>query len=127
MTKKATVAAEGEKVRACANDSAHTETVTIAKNNMTAKAKSKKLKVKAKRKITIKPAKAYVVKNAKGALTYKKVSGNKKITVAKNGKITVRKGLKKGKTYKVKVKVTSAATADYAALSKTITLKFKAK
>ena len=42
---------------------------------------------------------------ATGDVTFKKVSGDKKITVAKNGKVTVKKGLKKG-TYTLKVKVT---------------------
>ena len=39
-----------------------------------------------------------------GTITYVKKSGNSKITVAKDGKVTVKKGLKKG-TYKVKIKV----------------------
>ena len=43
--------------------------------------------------------------DATGDVTFKKVSGDKKITVAKNGKVTVKKGLKKG-TYTLKVKVT---------------------
>ena len=39
-----------------------------------------------------------------GTLSYYKTSGNAKITVAKDGKVTVKKGLKKG-TYTVKIKV----------------------
>ena len=39
-------------------------------------------------------------------VTYKKVSGSKYITVSKNGKVTAKKGLKKGKEYIAKVKVT---------------------
>ncbi|MCQ2550990.1 MAG: hypothetical protein MJ146_02195 [Clostridia bacterium] len=42
-------------------------------------------------------------------VTFSKVSGNKKITVASNGKVTVKKGLKKG-TYKVVVKVKASKT-----------------
>lgn len=50
-----------------------------------------------------------------GAKTYVKKSGNKKITIAKKtGKVTVKKGLKRG-TYKVKVKVKAAGTANYKA------------
>ena len=68
-----------------------------------------------------------VTKNAsKGKVTYKKVKGDKRIAV-KSGKITVKKGLKKG-TYTIKVKAVSAATANYkAATSKAIALKVKVK
>ena len=57
---------------------------------------------------------------------FKKTSGNAKITIAKGGKVTVKKGLKKG-TYKVKVKVTKAATANYKVktVTKTLTIKVK--
>ncbi len=104
----------------------------IAKAKVVVKAakmtvKVKKPTAKAKKNTVIKKAKAFTVKNAKGKLTFKKVKGNKKITVAKNGKVTVKKGLKKNKTYSVKVKVTSAKTAKYAAITKTVTLKIKIK
>ena len=91
----------------------------------TASLKYSKLKKKAQ---VIKPARLYKFKNkGKGKLSYAKVSGNKKITVnKKTGKITVKKGLKKG-TYKVKVKVKSAGTADYKALTQTVTIKIKIK
>jgi hypothetical protein len=50
---------------------------------------------------------------AKGAMTYTKVSGNKAITIdKKTGKVTIKKGLKKG-TYKVKVKMNAAGNANY--------------
>lgn len=56
-----------------------------------------------------------VTKKGKGKLTYKKVSGSKKITInKKTGKVTVKKGLKKGK-YKVKVKVKAAGNKNYKA------------
>ena len=56
-------------------------------------------------------------------MTYKKISGNKGITVAKNGKLTVKKGLKKG-PYKVKIKLTAAGNSSYKSKSvtKTITI-----
>ena len=67
-------------------------------------------------------------KSSVGAkVTYTKVSGNKKITVSSSGKVTVKKGLKKG-TYKVKVKATAKATTNYnasKAVTKTITIKVK--
>ena len=101
-----------------------TVTVNKAKNPMTVK--SKVVKAKAKKKKTIKRAKAFVVKKAKGKLKFKKSGkvGGKKIVVASNGTITVKKGLKAG-TYKVKVKVTAAGNANYKKLTKTVTLKVK--
>lgn len=61
-----------------------------------------------------------------GKITFKKKSGNKKITVSKSGKVTVKKGLKKG-TYKVKVKVTASGNKYYYGKSKTVTIKIKVK
>ncbi len=89
----------------------------------TCKVKYSKLK-KSTRSISAKTA--FKVSGAKGKVTYAKSSGNKKITVSKSGKITVKKGLKKG-TYKVKVKVSSASTANYNASSKTVTVKVVVK
>lgn len=70
--------------------------------------------------------KVFFVKNAAGKVTYKKVSGNKKITISKSGKISVKKNLKKG-TYKLKVKVSAAGNNDFVAGSKTVTVKIKVK
>lgn len=64
--------------------------------------------------------------SSKGKLTYKKTSGNNKITVSKTGKVTVKKGLKKG-TYKVKIKVSAAAVTNYNAASATKTIKVVVK
>ena len=65
--------------------------------------------------------------NSKGKLSYKTTSGNKNITVnAKTGKLTVKKGSKKG-TYKVKVKISAAAAGNYNAGSKTVTFTIKVK
>ncbi|MBR0397322.1 MAG: hypothetical protein IJI10_03540 [Eubacterium sp.] len=86
----------------------------------TKKLKASKLK---KKKQTFK-LKAKI--NGKGKVTFKKVSGNKKITISKAGRVTVKKGLKKG-TYKVKVKVSIAATGNYKAASATKTIKIKVK
>ena len=63
-----------------------------------------------------------------GAKTYVKKSGNKKITIAKKtGKVTVKKGLKRG-TYKVKVKVKAAGNANYKASSwKAVTFTVKVR
>ncbi len=105
------------------------ETVTVpmlAKKANTLVAKGKTVKAKPNKKTVIKKAKAFTIKNAQGAVTFKKAKGNKKITVAKNGKITVKKGLKKG-TYKIKVKVTAAGNAEYKAAVKTVTVKIVVK
>lgn len=60
-------------------------------------------------------------------ITYKKISGNSKIAVnSKNGKITVKKGLKKG-SYKLKVKVMSASGVLYDASEKAATVTIKVK
>ncbi len=88
---------------------------TVSKT--TRKISYKKLKKKAKSfKINAK-----VKENAK--TTYKKISVSKKakkyIKVSSKGKVTVKKGLKKGK-YKLKVKITAAETKNYA---KTVTNK----
>ena len=67
-------------------------------------------------------------KNGQGKMTYTKASGNKKIVINKTtGKVTVKKGLKKG-TYKVKVKVKAAGNTNYKASAvKTVTFKVKVK
>ena len=95
-------------------------------NTMTVKAKT--VKAKADKKTTIKRTKAFKIKNAKGKLVFKKIKGNKKIKVnKKTGKITVKKGLKKGKTYKVKIKITAKGNLIFAEASKTVTVKIKIK
>ena len=105
-----------------------TKTYNKKANTLTAKGKTKTLKYKTlkKKSISIKRSNAITVSKAKGAVTYKKSSGNKKITVAKNGKITVKKGLKKG-TYKVKIKVAAAGTNTYKAKTITVTVTIKVK
>ena len=107
-------------------------TFAIAKatNPMTANAKAKVLKVKhkklKKKKQTIKAANAFVVAKAQGKVTYAKVKGSKKITVAGNGRITVKKKTKKG-TYKISVRVSAAGNNNYNTAAKTVTLKIKVK
>lgn len=62
-----------------------------------------------------------------GSLSYSKKSGNKKITInKKTGKVTLKKGLKKG-TYKVKLNITANGNSNYNKLTKTITVKIKIK
>lgn len=70
---------------------------------------------------------AITVKSAKGKVTYSKLSGPKMISVAgKTGKITLMKGLPKGKC-RLKVKVTAAGNGNYKKKSVTATVTIKVK
>ena len=114
------------------------DTFTISPRNITDKGPSRlknTLKVQGKtitvkyaglkkKMQTIKRKQAFKVRKAKGAVTFKKVRGNKKIKVSSKGKITVKKGLKKG-TYKIRVKVRAVGNELYQAGLKTVTLKVK--
>ena len=62
-----------------------------------------------------------------GTKTYKKTGGTSKISInKKNGKVTVKKGLKKG-TYKITVQIKAAATKNYKAATKTVNIKIKVR
>jgi hypothetical protein len=95
-----------------------------AANTMTAKGKT--ITAKKNKTKTFKKSKAFSVKSAKGKVTFAKKSGKAKIVVSKSGKVTVKKGLKKG-TYKVKVAVTAAGNGNYLPKTKVVTLKVKVK
>lgn len=95
--------------------------MTAAGKKVTLKAS----KVK-KKSAKVAAAKAMTVQNNAGSVTYAKVKGNKKITVASDGKITVKKGLKKG-TYKVNIAVTASGDDNYLAGSQTVTVTIKIK
>ena len=99
-----------------------------APNTMTVQAKKVSVKASAlkNKSQTLLKSKAFTVAKARGSVTFKKVSGNQKITIAKNGRITLRKGLKKG-TYKLKVKVTAAGNEIYKKLSKDVTVAIQVK
>ncbi len=133
VTKKATPTSTGIKVYKCTECGQIIKTEIIAKtakynNTLTLKAKSPIVKFSKlwKKSQTVALKKWITVSKAQGKVTFKKSSGNKKITVSKAGKITVKKGLKKG-TYKVKIKVTAAGNATYKAKTKTVTVKIKVK
>ena len=103
-------------------------TVKVAKGTPTIKVKttSKTLKAATVKKKAQKISLGASV-NSKGKMSFKKVSGNKAITVnTKTGALTVKKGLKKG-TYKVKVQITSKATGSYNAGKKTVTVTVRVK
>ena len=60
-------------------------------------------------------------------MTYRKLSGSSRLSIARTtGQVTVKKKTKKG-TYKIKVKVTAAGTSSYKALSKNVTVTVKVK
>ena len=104
---------------------------SIKASNCSAVAKAKKAgKTRALAKNATVNLKAKAKVSAKTAVKYAKVgkAGGSKIAVnAKTGKVTLKKGLKAG-TYKLKVKLTAAADANYkAAKAKTITLAVKVK
>ncbi len=106
--------ARSTKVTFKINKAKNTLAVSTKKTNI----KYSKLK---KQKKTISASKVFKIKESIGEVTYKKKSGNKKITVSKSGKITIKKGLKKG-TYKIKVKVTAAGDKNHKAGTKAVTL-----
>lgn len=112
-----------------APDASTPKTVTKKANTLKATAKTVKIKYKKlkKKAQTIKLKDAIKVSKAKGTVTYTKKSGNKKISInKKTGKITVKKGLKKG-TYKVKITVKAAGNSSYKSKTTTVTVKIKVK
>lgn len=130
VTTKPTLDKAGVKTFTCKCGA--TKTAAIAKlkaNTMKVSKKTAKVSYKkvAKKAQKLKLSKVLVVKNAKGAVSFAKKSGNKKITInKKTGKVTIKKGLKKG-TYKVKVNVTAAGNGEYGALTTSVTFKIKVK
>jgi hypothetical protein len=102
--------------------------INKAANPLTVKAKAAKVKKsKVKKKAQkLAASKVMTVSKQQGKLTYAKVSGSKKLTITKAGKVTVKKKTKKG-TYKMRVKVTAAGNANYKAGSKTVTVKVRVK
>ncbi len=134
-TAKATLKTNANYIYKWADGTAAAKTIkwkiNKAANPLTIKAKKATIKYTAVKK------KAQVVgvtkviaftKKGQGKMTYTKASGNKNITIAKTtGKVTVKKGLKKG-TYSVKVKVKAGGNANYKASSvKNVTFKIKVK
>ena len=139
VTKEPTETEEGEMTYTCRCGAKKTEAIeklapapiapaSKKANTLAVKGKTATVKLKAlkKKNQTVAKKNAFTIKNAQGKVTFTKASGNKKITVSKAGKITVKKGLKKG-TYKIKVKVKAAGNATYKAATKTVTVTIKVK
>ena len=108
--------------------------INKASNSMTAQGKTVKIKASKlkKKKQVIKPTKSLRICNAAGNLKFKLAGVNKKKfkkyfkVNAKNGNITIKKGLKKGK-YKLKIDITAAGNANYLAGTKSITVTVRVK
>ena len=98
---------------------------TFQTQDITVKTTSKDYKVSSlkKAKKTFK-----IGAKAKGDITYSVTSkdAKKRVTVSKDGVVTVKKNTPKG-TYKVKVKIKAAAEGIYKAANKTVTIKVKVK
>ena len=92
--------------------------MTVKHKNATVKASALKKKAQALSVLT--------VGKAQGSVTCRKKSGSPKITVAKNGKVTVKKGLKKG-TYTIKVEVKAAGNTNYKSGAKTVAFRVVVK
>ena len=61
--------------------------------------------------------------SAAGEITCKKLSGSKKLSVSKKGKVTVKKGrYRVGKVYKMRVKIYAGATEEYIEGTRTVTI-----
>ncbi len=103
--------------------------ITVKKKANTMKVKARKaVKAKAQEKTVIQ--KAVIVKKAKGKLSFK--TNNKKVKIKSIDKLhpgtckmIIGKGLKKGKTYQVKVTVSAMGSVMYKSCKKTITIKVK--
>lgn len=110
--------------------------VVIPKEKNTIKVTPKKVKVKSKalskKKVVLARKKVITVKGKKGKLTYalKSVTGKKYKKYfslnKKTGKLTIKKGLKKG-TYKLRIKVTDNGGLSYRKAVKTIKVAVKVR
>ena len=104
------------------------KTFQIAKG--TQKVKSLNPKSGATKKVAL--GKSFKIKATasieQGTAQFKKVSGNKKLTISSSGKVTAKKGLKKGKTYTLKYKVRIKETRNCKAtkyVTRTVRVKIK--
>ncbi|MBQ5397974.1 MAG: CAP domain-containing protein [Ruminococcus sp.] len=100
---------------------------------ITVKAKAQKLKSASLKKKTKKIKNAFTVKNAYGKITYTIVKNGtskqlySKVSISKNGVISIRKGKYKKATYKLKVRITAAGNQSFSRASKTVAVKIQVK
>ena len=110
------------------------QTAGTAKQDQTIKVKASARKKTIKAKKLKKKNQTFTIKattSGDGKLTYSKVKWKKdktgnKVKVSKNGKVTVKKGLKAG-TYTIKVKIKASGTSSYNAQSVTKKVKITVK
>ncbi len=101
-------------------------TISKAKNPAKISAGTKTVRYSALKKAK-KLTAPLTVRNAAGTVRYSRVSGSKKLAVSsKSGKITVKKGTKKG-TYTIKVKIAVKGDANHLPLTKKKTVKIRVK
>lgn len=116
----------GKSFKRWINISPSRKSIYLDNNPITVKTKT--VKASAKKNNSFSKSRYLIIKNAKGMITFSKKSGSKKITVnAKTGKLTVKKGLKKGKTYKVKINVKAKGNSFFKSGTRTVTVKVKVK
>jgi hypothetical protein len=102
--------------------------VEKAENNITIKTTAKTVKGVNKKTKKLKKNKNFNIafENEFGTVQFTKEAGNGKITVSKDGKVTVKKGIKKG-TYKLTVSAYAKGTANYTKATATKTIKVTVK
>ena len=103
----------------------------VSKSDQSIKVSANSLKNRTVRESALKGSAKSVsavrVSGAKTRLTYKKLSGSKKLSInKKTGKIKVKKGTGKG-TYSIKLRVRAAGSDDYRKAEKTLTVKIRVK
>jgi hypothetical protein len=107
-------------------DSTMTLEITKIANKVNFASKTTIYHIKKAKKL--KKAKSFPLKATatKGEVKFVKISGTKKLKINESGKVTVKKGLKKG-TYKIQVKAYVDGTANYASAEQIQTIKVKIK
>ena len=97
--------------------------IAKAKNTAKLRTYSKTVEAKslAKKKLNITPFKLI---SAVGKVSFKRLSGSARLSVAKDGKVTVKKGTKKG-SYNVRIKVRAEGNKNYKAFSETAVITVK--
>ena len=101
--------------------------ISVEKKGNKYTVKTKTFKAKSDKKTKFKLKKKLKIKGTKGKVTFKKIKGNKKIKVSKKGTLTVKKGLKKGKSYTVRLAVKDSGNNVYESKTKYVKIKIKVK
>ena len=122
---KATLAADAN--HKAATSAAVKLTIAKAAQPMAAKVVARTASFKTLKSKSVTVTVPLSVTKAQGKLTYAKVSGDACLTINKTtGKVTVKKGTKKG-TYTIKIRVSAAGNKNYKAGTKTVDCKVTVK